>query len=353
MHNDDEKKPSVTETYAAAIAGGNTKVGRDPGIRTSGDIVAAAGMSRYRMGLALNRLLSEWNAGATPPTVAKSPDAKTLAKQAAVDRVDKGIIASEEEYGGMRVAWKKDRRAAAPVQKHEMEWAQAEARRLAAQCTDWHFHENQLRFQRLKTLPEVRAGLLFWVQQKGWEGAEHLVAAILRHFLAPVCPSCRGSGLLMVPGTLGRTIAKRCKECEDSSERGRRNVPYGGRGHRMLEYMQVCLNTAAFDLREGAFRMWRRNEHERGNQRARDDANRLTKVAREAEADAKEDTAAVAEHFRRSMGGKPQAHNGGPSVQWYMRPGHGRQNERPSDGRTASGWPRHGGDSGRERGRPW
>jgi len=294
--DDNNQPPTVAETYAGAIGSGVTR----PAPRGTGraDLIASAGMSPYRTGAALMRLVSEWQGGATPAPLADAPTVKALAKQAAVARVNSGITASEEEYGGMKVSAKRDRRAAAPVLKHEMEFADAEARRLAAQSADWHLHENKLRFQRLKTLPTIRAGLLHWVNAKGWDNAEQLVADTLRSFLSPACPKCQGRKRKVIQS---RAIGQECKACRGTGEA---DVQHGGRGRVLLAYLRQCTGQAAADMGEGVRKLRHalKQDVDRFNQRQRDRIDELRRADAEAEADAKQDTAAVATHFQQAMG---------------------------------------------------
>lgn len=294
-----ENPRTVGEAYAGAISNGSTRVGNDHTIRTSGDIVAAAGMNQYRTGMALLRLLSEWNSGAVPQT-GEVPDVKELARQSALARADSGIAASEEEYGGMKVAAKRDRRVSAPVTKHDMEFAQAEHRRLQAQSTNWQIDEHKLRFQRLKTLPAIRAGLLHWVHEKGWENPEQLVADTLRHFLSPVCPACEGRKRAVIPGT-SRAVGRECRKCRGTGEA---NLQNGGRGRALLKHILSCTARASGDLREGAHRLRRsdKSEQDRFQHRHHEKVAELQRADAEAKADEGQDAEAVAEHFKNSMG---------------------------------------------------
>lgn len=271
--NDD--KPTTQESYAGAISDGNTRLVAH---RTSrADLIAASGMNVQRMGSALMRLASEWQSGAVPD-ISHAPSVKDLKK------------------GGM-----------------DTQTAEAEARLAAARCVNWHLQEHMLRFQRMKTLPEVRAGLLFWARERGWEEAENIVGRVLQHFLAPVCPVCRGSGLTTVPGQMGRTFTRPCaatsrdsdKRCGDGFKvpKGQLKVPYGQRGRQLLSHMLACIGTASAEMREGAYRLRRpaQREEERGKQRHHAKVAQLVRADAEQTADARQDKAAVAQEFREGM----------------------------------------------------
>lgn len=300
--DDNTKRPDIQERYAGAVSTGSTKVGRDPALGTAGDIVLAAGMGKYRTGQALLRLASEWHSGAVPKA-GRLPGLKELARQLAKARVEEDIRCQHTDRG-LTMAQKQKMRAAVTVTKADMEVAEAEQRRLNARATDWTSQENQLRFQRMKSLPAVREALLNWTGEKGWEDGEHLIASVLQRFLSPVCPACSGTALQVSPGTFGREVVRRCKVCADENEKGTVKVPHGWRGKRLLEYLDVCTKSAAHDIGQGLARDRRgsANTEARGKIAAKDEAERLTRVARVDEADAKQDKEAVAKHFKDSMG---------------------------------------------------
>lgn len=262
--NDDTNPPRTTqETYACAVSSGSTKT--VPHRTSPGDMVAAAGMSQFRMGTALMRLLSEWQGGATPKQGA-APKAKDLRKRG-----------------------------------HEADFAEAEARRLAAALPKWHLHEQKMRFQRLKTLPAVRAALRFWVLERWGDmaaaGADQVVADTLRHFLAPVCPVCEGRKRKVIQS---RAIGAECKPCRGTGEA---DLQHGGRGRALLGYMKQCLGQAASDMREGAHRLRRTDtsEKERQEHRSNETATKLRRADAEAKADDAADREGIAEKFRASM----------------------------------------------------
>lgn len=300
---------TVDESYLSAACASSLKL--EPHRHASADLIAAAGMNMHRTGLALLRLVSEWQSGATPqPTTTRLP--KELRKEVAVARVDSGIVASEEEYGGMRLADKNDRRAAAQPSAHEIQLAEAEARRLAAESADWHLHETKLRLQRLKTLPTVRAALVHWVRERDWEDAdaEALVAGVLRYFLAPKCSSCGGSGVREFAGNNRHGAGKACRACRERMKEGKIRVmgemplPGHGRGRALLKHMLSCIARARGDLTEGAHRLLRstKSEEARSQRRHHDKVQQLQRADAEAQVDAKADTAAIASKFKDSMG---------------------------------------------------
>ena len=279
---DGRERPGIDELYSVSTGSSNLRVGNDSNIRTPGDLTAAAGMNRHRMGLTLNRLFSEWNRGAAPKPQ-PLPGVKHLAQITAESR------------------WKKAPFVCLPiVHIEDVETAEAEARRRTAESADWQMQEHQLRFLRLKSLPAVRAGLLHHARSKGWEGAEHLVAAVIQRFLSPVCPVCEGRKFRVIAGT-GRTGSKACSGCKGSGEA---KIPHGGAGRSLLGYIRACIGTAMGDLREGSAAVKRSaaNIDRRTEQAAADKSDMDKRAVTEAAADSRQDTAAVREHFRITLG---------------------------------------------------
>lgn len=256
---------TVMESYAGAAATSNMRVGNDAGVRTPGDLIAAAGMNKHRFGLAIGRMVTEWDAGAVPKQVA-APDAKALAKAAADSRLEREIANSPKMPRDKREAY----RAANIVEKADVEFAEAELRRLQARSTDWQMEEHRLRFQRLKTLPAVRRALIQWATARGWDDAEHIAGPVIQRFLSPVCHKCKGRMFQVVPGT-SRTGKKPCGECKGSGEA---KVPHHGKGKAMLGHMWASVKTAAADLREGGYRRTRSLGNQIDREVAQEEAER-------------------------------------------------------------------------------
>jgi hypothetical protein len=280
--DDDPRPPSMGEIYAVGIGASNLRVGNDSNIRTPGDMVAAAGMNKHRMGLSLARLMSEWERGATPKAV-EVPHEKRLSQVAAEARW-------KEAPGVYRRV----------VHEVDLKTAEAEGRRRSAESVDWQQKAHVLRFLRLKTLPTVRAGLLQYVEVRGWDGGEHLVAATIKRYLSPKCPVCEGRKKRVIAGT-GRTGSRDCGECKGT---GDAKIPHGGAGRALLQHIRACIGTAMADLREGAGTQRRSDasNHLRDAKRGRDTTALLARVDAEATADAAQDTAAIREQFRLSLG---------------------------------------------------
>lgn len=304
MLDGNNEPPTMQESYASAVSAGNTRVQEHK--FTHADLIPSAGMSHYRTGKALMRLVSEWNSSAVP-TESEPPEVKSLARQIAQQRVRESIAAKERqaERPLHTVSEKRALMAAVTLQRSDMDLAKAMHWQLKARATDWHFKDNRDRFDGLKSLPTVRAGLVHWVQAKGWEDAERLVAGILRHYLSPKCPACGGSGVREFAGNQRRGAGKPCSACKDRKAKvmGELNVPDHGRGRALLAHMNQCTGQAAADVSQGAHRLRRddKNEVDRSNHKFHEKIEELRRADAEAKADEKQDAAAVAEHFRVSM----------------------------------------------------
>jgi hypothetical protein len=212
---EEQTKPDIAEQYSSAVGTSNLRV--DGQRRTPADMVIAAGMNEHRLGMSLRRLATEWDAVGKPP---KASPENLEAMAAKYPREENGMVI----YHGKEVT---------P--------AMAAHREAAA----WHAHEMGLLFQRLKTLPEVRAALVHWATEKGMEGPEHVVGAVLQWWLSPLCPVCHGVKKKIIAGT-GRTSSKDCYECKGSGEK---KVPHGADGRRVAGHIKGCLNSAVAGLR--------------------------------------------------------------------------------------------------------
>lgn len=216
----DNPPPSIEERYSSAVGTSNLRV--DGVRRTPADMVIAAGMSPHRLGMALRRLASEWDATGKPPP----PSAQNIAAMASkYPRIPgTGLV----ELRGKQLT---------PISAAKRE------------ANDWHAHELGLLFQRLKTMPEVRAALVHWAGEKGVEDPIHIVGAVLQWWLHKTCPVCHGAKKRIIQGT-GRTSSKDCQECKGTGEA---KVPHGWAGRKMLGYMNESLRAASAGLR-GKFR---------------------------------------------------------------------------------------------------
>lgn len=216
MTEEKTKPPDIAERYAISVGASNLRVQAE---RSSpADMVIAAGMNEHRLGMSLRRLATEWDAVGKPPRPSRANQQAMAAKYPRIE--NSGMVLHDGQEVTPTVAAQRDADA-------------------------WHAHELGLLFQRLKTLPEVRAALVHWAADKGMEGPEHIVGAVLQWWLAPTCHVCHGVKKKVIEGT-GRTSSKDCGWCKGSGEE---KVPHGSTGLRILWHMKNSMNAAAVDLR--------------------------------------------------------------------------------------------------------
>lgn len=100
----------------------------------------------------------------------------------------------------------------------------------------------------LNSLRSVAEPLKAWAAKRGMSDVEHLVQAVLSHWLEPRCRPCEGRGFEKVRGTpmLGRT----CKACGGSGES---KPPRGREGHAMLALIDDCVNISRASMKA---RLW-------------------------------------------------------------------------------------------------
>lgn len=236
MLNDDDDTnapPTLEEGYSTAISSSNLKFDLDrPG---AVQLIIHAGLSPHRLGSALMRLRTEWDA-VSKPVPATLAQLKALA--ATFPREDTGLVKVEP-----RPATDADGKPAPPQFVTPMVAAQRQA-------DDWHAVEVLNLMQRLKSLPAVRHSLDDWAADEGIEDAPHVVAAVLLWWLNSTCQQCMGVKNKVVPGT-GRTSAKVCTKCKGTGEM---KVPHGFLGRKVLGYMNSCRHAASAHLRSMKWR---------------------------------------------------------------------------------------------------
>ncbi len=207
---------TVGERYSCAISAPNLRVTLDrPSVS---DLVIAAGMSPHRMGLALRRLASEWDAVGKPPPPSPAVIEALAAKYPRIEGSGLVLVVSKDRAGAVI----EERLIPLIAAKREAE--------------KWHQQEMGMLFQRLQSLPGVRDGLSHWAQQYVDDPA-HLVGAVLMWWLCQICKTCGGVKKKVVEGT-GRTNAKNCPTCKGSGEA---KIPHGAWGKKLLGYMHECL----------------------------------------------------------------------------------------------------------------
>jgi len=265
-NTDDPNPPrTVEESYAVSASASNLRVDADR--RTPADMVIAAGMNPYRMGLAIERLMSEWDCSAKPDPMTP----KQIEELAGKLDIEPPTLKAKVRMTPEQVAQTTETFGLDPVKLKDVIWdavivvpnphaglVRTEvdgkvAYRLpllvaAERAQQWHSHELGLLLQRMKTLPEARRGLVWWVEnQLNIRPGIHLVSAVLQWWLHKTCPVCQGAKMKIIPGT-GRTSSKACLACRrqqgDKEGTGERRIPHEWRGKKLVAYINSCRGEA-------------------------------------------------------------------------------------------------------------
>ena len=190
MLNDEAR--TVEESYTSATNSSDLRVEADR--RGDADVLIAAGWSMSRIGSALLRLHSEFDAVAHP-------------------------------------------RLATPAQ-FTSAGADHDARSAGARAAHAHnVHETALMLGRLKAMPCVREQLTIQALKWNIADGQEVAAKLVQWWLSQVCPACNGTKYEQVAGT-GRLSAKACKSCRGS---GLAPIPCGDAGRRLANFMDDCL----------------------------------------------------------------------------------------------------------------
>lgn len=193
-----EEKAGVDERYSRANNTSDLTVKAERG--GAGDVLIAAGWSPSRLGTALLRLHSEWDA-AEKPRALHDLEIKTLAEQLA-----RGQKVTEDHYTKAR----------------------EEAQR-------WFLHEQKLLLGKLKTLPSVREQLALKATEMGFDEPMEVAAKALMWWLDSTCRVCHGRRWERRPGT--PTLSSRaCRECHGSG------VRMSGLFLPLVNYIEDCVN---------------------------------------------------------------------------------------------------------------
>lgn len=239
----EEPRMTIEESYSYSTAASNLRVEADR--RGAADVIIAAGMNPHELGMALDRLRAEWDRTAKPPPPpadkieALAATLATEPKRIHTGRVDdKGapVLEVNPTGGLVREILRLDDGEEVVLYRTPL----AVAREVAQ---TWQEQDNKLALQRLKTLPAVRAMLLRWCKDQGFEDGPHLTAAVLLWWLAPKCQTCGGTALK--PREQGnRRLEKPCTDCRANPIPGERKVPHGWRGRRMVTLLNECQRNA-------------------------------------------------------------------------------------------------------------
>jgi hypothetical protein len=208
----DEDRPNIEEQYTSATHASSLVV--DPDHTGSADKLIASGWSKSRLGSALMRLHSE--ADGTPEPVR-------------LHERGIGLLATEIA----RERCKVEQRPTVVVK--DCDWSEARK-----QAGEWFLHEQGLRLQRLKTLPEVRHQLASWAWASDIPKPLEVVAGALLWWLSKTCHACHGQRWQIIPGT-GRLSQIPCEACNGT---GNRAKPDGALTTMVVGYIGECINAS-------------------------------------------------------------------------------------------------------------
>jgi hypothetical protein len=230
MH-DTQEKPDVSEQYSSAINASNLRVEAER--RSQADILMAASWSQSRLGGALLRLHSEWDACEHPrrPT---PENVEAIANSLKKEPHELTLTKRELSPAQRKEVANHDRRDA--------------ARRMieaAATADRWYRHEMALLMGKLKTLPEVRHQLNMQASKWNVPEAESVVSLVLIWWFSKICPACNGVKFQVIPGT-PTLSAKLCKRCHGTGES---QFPSSSDARKLANHIEMCTNAARQSIR--------------------------------------------------------------------------------------------------------
>lgn len=183
------EKPGVDEKYSRATNATSLVVTAERS--GPGDVLIAAGWAKSRLGAALMRLASEWDA----------------------------------------------------AEKPRIYMSQHVSRQSAA---EWLEHENKILLGKLKTLPEVREQIGIWAEAKGARESRDKAATAIHWWLDPNCKACHGRRYETVKDTptLSGRVCPVCRGSGHKPMRGGVEIPV------LLGYIDDCINAARDQIKK-------------------------------------------------------------------------------------------------------
>jgi hypothetical protein len=202
-----DEKRGVEEQYTSAMSTSDLRVEAER--KCDADIIIASGWSQGRIGGALMRLHTEYDASEKPRALTFQFFLPLLVEAAAATAKD-GKVSKEDM---------KRLKRKAQMQAHD-------------------FNLNQLgRFlERLKSLPDVRTQMTIELVRRGVTDAETAGVEILRWWLHQTCPVCNGTKFQAVEGT-SRHNGKACPQCQGT---GKSDAPHHQVGRALASWMDQC-----------------------------------------------------------------------------------------------------------------
>lgn len=206
MITTDDLPPGVEERYTAAGNTSDLRVEAD--IRGDADLMIAAGWSPSRLGAAMLRLHSEWDAVEKPhkPT------------QEAIDALAMTLPRITQPDGT----------TIADV---------VHARTIAG---EWYLHELRLLVGKLKALPQVRMQLAMQAHKWFIPNPQETAGAVIKYWLDQTCNACDGRKWRLIPGS--PSLSNRmCPACNGT---GYCPPPCGQAGRKLANHMDFCVDKA-------------------------------------------------------------------------------------------------------------
>ncbi len=206
----DENTVTVAERVISACNASSLKV--NVNTRGSVDTLIAMGWSEHQFGMALQRLVSEYD-GVTKP---KPLSHDHMVSLVLTYRADKKVKRTTKECEAL---------------------AKAEAAR-------WLSNEKALFLPRLKTLSAVIQHLTVYAAKGMIQEPQQRATVSISYWLDKKCDHCTGRKFELIPDAPSLS-AKPCWHCQGAGEKA---MPYGQIGHRLVGYLEKCAGYAAADV---------------------------------------------------------------------------------------------------------
>lgn len=203
---------TIEERVSTSIQAKNLRDEADKSSQT--DILKALAWSKSRLGSALLRLHSEYDAIEHP---------RKLAHDAMVKLV---------------LSMKSGTKQALTIKERE-DMARREAEK-------WYANEKTLFLGRLKTLPSVVDQLTIQCEKWGMNEPRKVATVSIGYWLNQICPACNGLKFELIPASPVLSD-RQCKVCHGT---GFAAVPYGRAGEKVLSYMDDCVSRAQQSIKE-------------------------------------------------------------------------------------------------------
>ena len=261
MLMNDEKR-GIEEAYTSAMTSSNLRVEADR--RSDADVIIAAGWNQSRIGGALLRLHTEWDASEKPRMVGFEqfmPGLKTGTNKERKMRAH--ALAHQHNLHEMGLLLQKlkalpDVRREVTAQAMKWGMGQSDDPITRSERSEGRGHDAEM-LKRLRdavakagpdSLEDRNAELVLATQEvderrraeetEDRERCRQKAIAVIRWWLSQSCPVCQGTKFQVVEGT-HRHNGKACGKCHGT---GCSEIPYGQEGRRMAGWMDQCVERA-------------------------------------------------------------------------------------------------------------